>query len=178
MRLSGGLLDLRAESGGGQGRAPWDDFWYRPVGRPSASGVEVSTALALSYHAFFACLAVLCEDVASQPIGIYRHGADGDRQEAREHPLWPLLHDRPNDELTAFELVEQLMAWAALRGAGRARIRWSPRGNPERIDLLNPDKLRKVKLPGGDEYRWELTTDEGQTERLQPDEVFLGAAWA
>ena len=171
MRLSGGLLDLRADAGGGEGRAPWDDYWYQPVGMRSASGVEISSATALSYHAFFACLAVVSEDVASQPIGIYRYKGDGDREEARDHPLWSLLHDRPNEEQTAFEWVETMMAWAALRGAGRSRIRWSPRGNVEAIEPVNPDRLRRVNVPGGG-YKWELTRDSGGTETLLPEEVF------
>lgn len=43
------------------------------------------------------------------PLHVYRQGADGSKVKDLDHPLYRLLHDEPNPEMTSFVFWETLM---------------------------------------------------------------------
>ncbi len=47
---------------------PGDNFWYEPIGAPSATGIQVTATSALAFPAVFACVRVLAETIASLPL--------------------------------------------------------------------------------------------------------------
>ena len=76
--------------------SPWDDYWYRPVEQESTAGVAVTTDSAMQVSAVFACVRVLAETVASLPLHVYRRLPVGGKERARDHHLYRVLHDQPN----------------------------------------------------------------------------------
>lgn len=150
---------------------PFDDYWYTPRGLATAAGADVTPETALNVSAVFAATAVIAEDVASQPLITYRRRADGGKDRAFEHPLYELLHDRPNAEQTPFEFYEMMIGHALLRGRGVARIRPGRRGFADQLIPLHPDRLtREVVASGAVRYRYRPLA--GPEEIIAPDELF------
>lgn len=141
---------LRADAGGG--RAPWDDFWYRPVGMTSATGLAVNAQTALENSAVWACVRLVSETVASLPLILYQRQPDGGKQRATQNPVFDILKTAPNDIQTPFSFKRVLMTHALLWGNAYAQILPGPRGSVDHLLPLHPDGVRPVAVPGGVVY--------------------------
>ena len=75
---------------------------YRFLFGASTSGKTVNERTAMQMTAVYACVRILAESVASLPLHLYEKGDDGNRVKAEDHPLYLLLHDEPNPEMTSF----------------------------------------------------------------------------
>lgn len=93
-------------------------------GGPTASGVRMSPAIAEGLSGYFACRQVISETVGQLPFKIYRKLPRGKEPDER-HPLYYILHDQANPEMSAYELKELLTRNVADRGNGYAEIQWS-----------------------------------------------------
>ncbi len=105
---------------------------------PSTTGVRVTEESALTYAAVFACVRVIAETVGSLPLNVYRRSGDGGKEKALDHPLYMLLHDAPNDHMTAMALRKTLMAHALLWGNAYALIERNGAGRVTGLQLLSP----------------------------------------
>ena len=85
------------------------DAGYRFFFGQSSAGTNVTERSAMQMMAVYACVRVLAESIASLPLHIFRRGNDGNHEKAEEHPLFFLLHDEPNPEMTSYVLRETLM---------------------------------------------------------------------
>ena len=88
---------------------------------PTPSGVKVSAETAIQFWAVSACIRVIAETIATLPLHVYRRDGEQDVI-AYEHPLYSVLHDRPNSMLTSYAFHEALTAQAALHGNAYAAI--------------------------------------------------------
>jgi len=86
------------------------------VASESRPGVIVSDDSAMRFAAVHACVRVLSEDVDSLPVHLYQRSKDGGKERLRGHPLYELLHDQPNPEMTAVTFKECLMVNLLLTG--------------------------------------------------------------
>ena len=91
-------------------------------GLSSASGVTVTPLKALGVSTVFACVNRVGQSVATIPLKLYRTLPDGGRVEAREHPLYTLLHDSPNPEMTSGDFRRAVQSHLSLRNNGYALI--------------------------------------------------------
>ncbi len=147
----------------GEGATAWmlDAF-----GGVVSSGVAVSPESSLRYTTVLACVRVLAEGVATLPCLLYERREDNGREtkrRAREHPLYNLLHDAPNQVQTAYEFDEISMAHLALWGNFYAEIEWTPRGQVQALWPLAPWRITPYWSRQGKAYRVELdsvVTDE------------------
>ena len=90
----------------------------------SFSGKSVNPTTAIQVSAVYACVRVIAETIASLPLGVYE-GTDEGSRKATEHPLYRLLHDEPNAEMTSFIWRETMLAHLLLYGSSaRAAPRW------------------------------------------------------
>lgn len=137
----------------------------------TASGVYVTPDIAMRESAVYACVRVLAESVAQLPLEVYRRRKSGGKDRATDHPLYDLLHTRPNYINTSFEFREMLMASVLLRGNGVALI--IPNGGSAvgALEVLNPDRLTISKDTNGRRI-YQYTTDRGQAKTYLQDEVF------
>jgi HK97 family phage portal protein len=153
-----------------EGTRPDSDFWYRAVGPESATGVRVSADTAMRASAVWGCVRLISETIASLPLSIYSSTPDGGRKEAKGHPIYTLLHYRPNRLQTSTEFIQMLTAHALLRGNGYGRIVPGPRGPVDQILPLNPDRVTPEELPGGG-VRYRVIEMDGQTSVLNDEDV-------
>jgi HK97 family phage portal protein len=135
----------------------------------TAAGVEIHEGNALGVADWNKGCRVISETGAMLPLKIYKHLDPRGRSEARNHPLFFLLHDEPNDRMTSFTwricMFLHLLNWGRHAsyierdGAGRVLALW-----PIRPDM----------------FRWELrdgkmwffvTTMTGQQVQFWADEI-------
>lgn len=100
----------------------------------SKSGKSVTVSNALKVAAVLACVRVISEGIAQVPFKLLRVNGR-DKLEARDHPLWGILHRKPNDVTTSFGFRETLAIHTALTGNGFAFINRNYRG--EVLELIN-----------------------------------------
>jgi HK97 family phage portal protein len=108
---------------------------------PSSSGKQVTEKNAMQSAAVYACVRVISETVASLPLHLYRHVEEGKRRDTL-HPLYFLLHDSPNPEMTSFIFRETLMTHLLLWGNAYAQIVRNGHGEIIGLYPLMPDKMQ------------------------------------
>ena len=124
------------------------------------------------------CARVIAEGVAQVPFKVYQRTANGGRVEARDHPLFRLLHRRPNEWQTSFEFREQIALHLVL--SGNAFIFISRRANGEVLELLpyEPSAVT-VKRNTDLSLDYTLRLRSGETTRLPRENMWhiRGASW-
>lgn len=93
----------------------------------SLSGKNVSPRSAVQVSAVYACVRVIAETVASLPLHLYMRTDEGSVR-ALDHPLYRLLHDEPNGEMTSFIFRETLATHLLLWGNSYSQIIRNGRG--------------------------------------------------
>jgi len=88
----------------------------------TSSGKAVNERTAMQTTAVYACVRILAEAIAGLPLHVYRYKEDGGKEKALTHPLYYLLHDEPNPEMTSFVFRETLMSHLLLWGNAYAQI--------------------------------------------------------
>lgn len=82
----------------------------------STSGKRVNERSSMQMTAVYSCVRILSEAVASLPLHFYEYGENGSKVKAINHPLYRILHDEPNPEMTSFVFRETLMTHLLLWG--------------------------------------------------------------
>lgn len=108
---------------------------------PTSSGNVVTERTAMQTTAVYACVRVLSEAVAGLPLNLYRYTPDGGKEKAINHPLYRLLHDAPNPEMTSFIFRETLMSHLLLWGNAYAQIIRNGMGEVVGLYPLMPDRM-------------------------------------
>lgn len=143
----------------------------------STSGKRVNERSAMQMTAVYSCVRILSEAVAGLPLHLYRYTKDGGKEKAVEHPLYFLLHDEPNPEMTSFVFRETLMTHLLLWGNAYAQIIRNGKGEILALYPLMPDRMTVDRDDMGRlyyEYRVsneDAPTMKGGTVRLQPSDV-------
>lgn len=78
--------------------APDDPFWYGPVIPPTASGMPVTEATAMTYSAVWAATRLLSATSAALPLNLKRYTANGSETQF-DDPRQRRVHSVPNDEM-------------------------------------------------------------------------------
>ena len=139
---------------------------------PADSGVNVTAESAMRVTTVFACVRIISWTLASLPLPIYRRLEPRGKERATKHPLYALLHDRPNSEQTSFEFRALLQAHALLYGAGYAEIELGPLGRPVALWPIPAWRCRaqRTKLR---ELFYEIALPDGTKTQLRPDQIFV-----
>jgi HK97 family phage portal protein len=151
-----------------------DPFFHRH----GAGGIvpHVSPDRAMAIPAVYACTTVVSEDIAKVPLQMFQQG-ENSKDIARNHPIYDLLHDQPNDYQTAIEFREMMTAFALNRDVGGvAEIIPGPRGPVDQLIPLHPDLLtRETRRVGqaGAKIIYVYSDPIRGTRELTSDEVFV-----
>ena len=86
----------------------------------AGSGKSVNARTAIQVSAVYACVRVIAETVASLPFSVYEQDKTGS-QKALDHPLYRILHDEPNPEMTSFVWREAMLTHLLLWGNSYSR---------------------------------------------------------
>ena len=118
----------------------------------STSGKAVNERTAMQMTAVYSCVRILSEAVAGLPLNVYRYEGDGSKKKALSHPLYHLLHDEPNPEMTSFNFRETLMGHLLLYGNAYAQIIRNGRGEVIGLYPLMPTKMTVDRDSRGNLY--------------------------
>ena len=107
----------------------------------TTSGKTVNATTAMQMTAVYSCVRILSEAVAGLPLHLYQYNDSGGKEKALDHPLYRLLHDSPNEEMTSFIFRETLMGHLLLYGNAYAQIIRNARGEVIALYPLMPNKM-------------------------------------
>ena len=143
----------------------------------STSGKRVNERTSMQMTAVYSCVRILSEAVAGLPLHFYKYTDNGGKEKAAGHPLYFLLHDEPNPEMTSFVFRETLMTHLLLWGNAYAQIIRNGKGEVIGLYPLMPDRMAVDRDSKGQLY-YEYTvgmddapTVKGSTVILPPSEV-------
>lgn len=150
MGLLRGLFEERGLTGG--------ELLELLAGDRTQAGVNVTVEGSLALTAVWACVRVLAESVAQLPYILYRRQGQG-KERALEHPLYRLLKQQPNPEMTSFELRELRVMHVATWGNSYAEIDWGDDGQVRGLWPLRPDRMKVVREGGQLWYDYRLSNE-------------------
>ncbi len=118
----------------------------------TTSGKIVTERSAMQMTAVYSCVRILAEAVAGLPLHLYRYKEDGGKEKAIEHPLYLLLHDEPNPEMSSFVFRETLMTHLLLWGNAYAQIIRNGKNEVVALYPLMPNKMSVDRDENGHLY--------------------------
>ena len=142
--------------------------WFH-VGR-SWSGKSVTERTALQQTAVYACVRIIAETIASLPLHFYRYTEEG-KEKDYAHPLYRILHDEPNPEMTAFVFRETIVSHLLLWGNAYAQIIRNGKGEIMYLYPLLPDKMTVERSDITNEIFYTYMDTKGKMYRLTNKEV-------
>lgn len=119
----------------------------------SSAGVSVSEESSMSYAAVWNAVGLISGDIAKVPLQLYRRLGDGGKEPFREHPLYELLHDEPNPEMSSFQFRRVLQGHVLVWGNGYAEIERDAAGRPVALWPLMPYSVQPYREGGALRYR-------------------------
>lgn len=161
-------MGIKSLFGFGQARdKPVDkaaDAGYSFLFGRTTSGKPVNERTAMQTTAVYACVRILAEAVASLPLHVYEYQDDGGKKLVHDHPLYYLLHDEPNPEMTSFVFRETLMSHLLIWGNAYAQIIRDGAGRVLGLYPLLPDKMEVQRDDKGNiYYEYSRNSDENPT---------------
>ncbi len=143
----------------------------------SSSGKAVTERSAMQMTAVYACVRILSEAIAGLPLHLYRYRKDGSKEKAIDHPLYLLLHDEPNPEMSSFVFRETLMTHLLLWGNAYAQIIRNGKGEVVALYPLMPNKMTVSRDENGKLYylyqksQEEMVKGDAYTVKLHQSDV-------
>lgn len=176
----------RSLSGPPEQREFWQDVFYgprqpgnfRPFGAPGTSSVApvdsvvtpwnqtVTPDRALSIATVWACVSLRAAVISTLPIMVKGR----DKRVLTNHPLYGLLHDSPNADMTASEFWEATIASLDLWGNAYARKDYNG-GVLVALTPLRPERMTVVRANDGT-ISFRYARPGREPEVLTQDEVF------
>ena len=143
----------------------------------TTSGKPVNEHTAMQMTAVYSCVRILAEAVAGLPLHLYKYTASGGKEKALSHPLYFLLHDEPNPEMSSFVFRETLMTHLLLWGNAYAQIIRNGKGEVIALYPLMPNRMSVDRDSSGalyytyTRYSDEASTMNGMTVTLRSSDV-------
>lgn len=150
---------------------------YRFLFGGSNSGKSVNERSAMQMTAVYACVRILSESIAVLPVHVYKYTDSGSKEKAIKHPLYRLIHDEPNPEMTSFVFRETLMTHLLLYGNAYAQIIRNGKGE---VIALYPLMANRMSVDRDDKghlyYQYQMQDSDAPTMKngtviLKPSDV-------
>ena len=143
----------------------------------TTAGKAVTERSAMQMTAVYSCVRILAEAVAGLPLHVYRYNDSGGKEKAIDHPLYRLLHDEPNPEMSSFVFRETLMTHLLLWGNAYAQVIRNGKGEVIALYPLMPNRMTVDRDSAGKlYYKYTTSSDdvptmEGTVVALSPSDV-------
>ncbi|MDD3882589.1 MAG: phage portal protein [Eubacteriales bacterium] len=135
----------------------------------SGAGKNVNPKNAVQVSAVYACVRVIAETIASLPLNVFE-STDTGSEKATGHPLYRLLHDEPNSEMTSFIWRETMLSHLLLWGNSYCQIIRSGRNRIVGLYPLLPDRM-EVDRDSKGSLTYTYTTTDGKPVALKSEDV-------
>jgi len=140
------------------------------------AGRAVTWETAIRCATVMACARVIANGIAQVPLKLFQEDDAGRKLPARKHPLYRLLHRKPNPWQTSFEFRETIALHLVLMGRAyvyKVKVNGVVRElipfEPQKVEAKLVDDVMQYKVYGND----------GQTRPFGPDEIWhlKGPSW-
>ena len=113
------------------------------------AGTQVTEETCTGLSAVYAAVRLLSWTPATLPLVVYRRAANGDKEAQTGHWAYPLVHDRPNREMSAMKFREIGQIFVLLWGRFYAYLQPGPGGSIAGLWPLHPGEVgRERRLDG------------------------------
>lgn len=146
---------------------------YLRGGHTSAAGIEVTVERAMKNPAVFRSVSLIAQTVGSMPTHVIDKAT---KEKARDHPLFKVLHRRPNEWQTAYDFKTLMQHQALVKGDGYARIIRSRNFQARRDTViglvpLDADRVTPIQNPDWTvSYRYQPA--KGASVLFVPSDIF------
>lgn len=120
--------------------------------------------------AYLAAVKILSETIASLPLHLYQ-ARDNRRERAPNHPLYEVLHDQANPEMTAYTFRETVQGHILNWGNGYAYIDRDGAGRVIALWPLLPDRTWPDRDEEGNLFYWTRLPKTDELRKLDPYDV-------
>lgn len=154
------------------GYANPDDWLYEALtGGRSKSGVSVTETTTLGYSAIYCGIRLIAETIGSLPWHLYDRTADGKERNTSD-PLAMLLHDSPNEEMTASVYLQSQVLAFYLYGNMVSEIVRNRAGMVKAVYPIHPSRV-EVKRNDSGNLVYSILQPDGVTRRnMKPDRIW------
>ena len=142
------------------------------TGQQSNSGVDVDEESALKISTVYACVKVISETIASLPLNLLKELTNGDTEKAKQHPLYSVLKDVPNSEMSSFTFREMLMTNLLLWGNAYALIKRNKSGEIVELYPLKSKNMVVERDMTTNAIKYTYTNNRGITKTYSPKQIF------
>ena len=139
----------------------------------TSSGKNVNEQTAMQVTAVYSCVRILSEAIAALPLHTYKYKDGGGKEKAIEHPLYYLLHDETNPEMTSFVFRETLMSHLLLWGNAYAQILRNGKGEIIALYPLMPNRMTVDRAANGEIYYRYSTNESDNVSLKKLSQVYL-----
>lgn len=131
------------------------------------SDVLVNPKIAMKLAAVYSCIYVISSNVAQMPLHIMRRSGKS-VEAARDHPVFYLVHDEPNDWQTSYKWRELKQRHVLGWGNGYTHVVRNRRGEVSGLDACMPWETTLVNTGG--RYTYGVYKEEGSFA-ISPDDM-------
>lgn len=146
------------------------DLW---TGGKTNSGQSVNEFRAMQQATFFACVRIISETIASLECRVYKKLPKGGKQLANKHPLWHVVHNKPNPEIPAFNFWETSVHHLLSYGNSYAEIVRDGNGKIVELWPLLPDQTSLERNPRDSKLYYRTVIPTTNEQVLLPFEKVL-----
>lgn len=107
----------------------------------TAAGVPVTQHSAYNIAAYWNGVTIIAGNLGVLDRVLYRRVGEDDRERATTHPVFRLVHDNPNPDMTAMDFWQTLVSHALTWGNGYAEIEWDNAMRPIALWTIPPDEI-------------------------------------
>lgn len=153
------------------------EFWQQWMGGESSTGETSSVGAALRLSTVWSCVRLIAETIATLPLGFYERASSG-RRSAPDHPLYELLHNQPNADMTAVTFWEVVVASMLLQGVTYAEKIMDDGGTRLiALDFCPADRTVCRRLDSG-AREYTIVDSRGQSRTIPEARMFVVHAFS
>lgn len=149
-------------------------YWLGPImssdpaareffgGSPTSTGVSVTESTALNYSAVWSAVGLIAGQVGNLPLMLYKKDANGGKAKFDTHPLYRLIHDRPNPETSSLVWREHSQAHVLTWGNLYTEIVRNGAGRPSGLYPITPDRVTPFRRSADAPIEYRVTNQDGR----------------
>lgn len=164
-----GILSTIFERRSHPSRPTNDMLYLLGGGQGTYSGKTISENEAMSATAVFAAVRLIAETVASLPLILYKRRDNRGKDRATTHPIYKLMHLKPNDHMTSMAYREVSVGHMVLYGTWYSEIERDGNNRVKALWPLMPGRMTMVRLAA--DYGYVYTTPQGEQRKLKRTDV-------
>jgi len=137
-------------------------YWVKKLfgARESTSGIAIDEDTALRYSAVWDAVNIIAGAIGMLPMMVYRRDKNAKTKTA-EHPVYKLVHDRPNPYMDALTFMETLQGHVLTWGNGYAEIERVGSGRPIALWPVTPNRTAPTLSQDGKDFYYRITKVDG-----------------